>query len=479
MRLFAKPLVLFGIASLLAISVLLLSLHLVEGEIAILGIVFIWISAIPVLAYFAGFDRASVPFMPLVGVFYFAFFALPVFTLKYWTLWPKGYRIYSDVYFTEIESEPILVATLSVFAMFLGFYLFKNSFFKKLPTLKISSVSEPRVITVLLWILMAGHLIFEFSPSLQSISSIGQLASPAGFVAFGGLFLQWRRGNLPLIQSLALLLICLPLEVFWRVRILFLTDILLFVVFLILILWREKFYKMIIALALIGSMIIASYGLTITVRNNPSFAGSFTDKLSFTQKVFSQFILGGEAATIGNTLFDKVNESRVGALARRTGHIWLFHNVYINTPDPVPYWNGETYKPLLTSFIPRLLYADKPKEQRGHEFGVRYNYLPKSDKETSVNIPWLVELQANFPPAGVVLGMAFFGIFLAFLDKTLNAPEAGDLEFVIGTTILFPLFYQESNFSVMVGSILPLFIVLCLYFLIGHKVLAKVFVRRE
>ncbi len=44
------------------------------------------------------------------------------------------------------------------------------------------------------------------------------------------------------------------------------------------------------------------------------------------------------------------------------------------------------------------------------------------------------------------------------------------LEFVTGTTILLPLFYQESNFSVMTGSLLPLTVSLWVYFTVGLRV---------
>ena len=41
------------------------------------------------------------------------------------------------------------------------------------------------------------------------------------------------------------------------------------------------------------------------------------------------------------------------------------------------------------------------------------------------------------------------GLVLAALDKLFNSRHMTSLEAVTGATILFPLFYQESNVSLM------------------------------
>jgi hypothetical protein len=74
----------------------------------------------------------------------------------------------------------------------------------------------------------------------------------------------------------------------------------------------------------------------------------------------------------------------------------------------------------------------------------------------------------------VLIGMATFGILLAFLDRTLNAPGMSDLEFLVGLTLIFRLVYPESNFSVMTGSLVPLFAALYIYFAVGSKLIRRV-----
>jgi len=51
--------------------------------------------------------------------------------------------------------------------------------------------------------------------------------------------------------------------------------------------------------------------------------------------------------------------------------------------------------------------------------------------------------------------MAFVMLFLAFLDRLLNTPNQNIYEQAVGATVLLPLFFQESNFTLMTGSLLP------------------------
>jgi hypothetical protein len=164
-------------------------------------------------------------------------------------------------------------------------------------------------------------------------------------------------------------------------------------------------------------------------------------------------------------------DSSAGSVVSRTAHIVLLSNVIQDTPTIAPYWNGETYLPLLTSYIPRALLPDKPIENAGNRFGRRYNYLGRNDLTTSFNLPWIVEMYANFGILGILMGMPLLGVFLAFLEKLFNQASMNFLEFIIGCTILFRLIYQESNFSLMTGSVITLSV--ALYFLLKVGLASK------
>ncbi|MCZ6610897.1 MAG: hypothetical protein O7A66_12935 [Alphaproteobacteria bacterium] len=136
----------------------------------------------------------------------------------------------------------------------------------------------------------------------------------------------------------------------------------------------------------------------------------------------------------------------------------------------MPYWGGETYKPFFTSMIPRAVWPGKPEERAGNAFGRRYGILTEAERRMSVNIPWTTEMYANFGRVGVVLGMGLVGALFGFLERFLARPGMAPLEFATGAMILLPLFYQESNFSLMTGSLLPLTVSLWLYFTVGLRV---------
>jgi hypothetical protein len=90
-----------------------------------------------------------------------------------------------------------------------------------------------------------------------------------------------------------------------------------------------------------------------------------------------------------------------------------------------------------------------------------------------MNLPWMTELLANFGGWGVILGMTVFGFFLTFMDRVFNSRHTTDLEFAVAIGVLLPLVRPESNFSVMVGSILPLTIWLFIYFKVGAWFMGK------
>ena len=454
-------------------SIFLYAEKVVSPSVAILGLGIIWISALPGFLYLSGYDKSAIPYLPTVGIFYIFFFGLPVFVLP--VVWPDGNYFFA--YGLNIVETP----RVEVFALVFGalslmvavFYLSRDRLFVRLPPLSLPKDTPAVTLNILYWILVISHLAYRYSPDLQSVPSIGQFLDPAGFVGFGGLYLQWRRQKIGRTQKILLLFVCVPLELFWRAKILFLTDIFLFAAFFGFVLWRERQFKIIAALILFGVLLLTVYGSSVQTRS--SF-DTVSERFVVTAKLYWALMIDGQehVKMRGEIERNFGAEGRFGALGKRTGHIWIFSRVYEMTPVPVPFWRGETYKPLLTSFIPRAIYTNKPEEKAGHLFGVRYSVLKPTNVQTSLNLPWITELLANFGSAGVLIGMSLIGALLAFLEKYFLSREASDTEFIVGTSIVFPLVYPESNFSVMTGSMLLLFISLMIYFRFGPVCLRQI-----
>ena len=116
--------------------------------------------------------------------------------------------------------------------------------------------------------------------------------------------------------------------------------------------------------------------------------------------------------------------------------------------------DGESYLPIFTKFIPRIIWKDKPTEDMGQIFGHRYFILYKYNYTTSMNFPVIAELFANFGILGIIIGMSLLGLIYSFFDKYFNSKHTSLLNKIISYAFLFSLAVQESNFSMVFGQVI-------------------------
>lgn len=140
--------------------------------------------------------------------------------------------------------------------------------------------------------------------------------------------------------------------------------------------------------------------------------------------------------------------------AGRSANLDLLADVIIRTPSEIPYWGGQTYLSLVGSFVPRVLWPDKPTKELGQAFGHRYGYIGTNDIGTAINLPILVEFYANFGIFGVIAGMWLVGVIYFVLDRIVNNPGQDSLHSLVGVVILIPLANIESDFSLGFGGLL-------------------------
>ena len=418
------------------------------------GLLIVWVSSIPAILYFQGVDRTPSPFLPAIGTYYAVFYGLPIFTTP--LAYHQGDRVvlYERFVLGALGWDTILLTAGGVASMFLAFYMGRQVVWRRLPRFRLSeSELRPDVLNICYGLLLIGSLAYRLIPVLSAVPSIGQFLLPARYLALGGFFLQWRAGKLPTWQAAVVFLILVPLDVYDRIHVLFITDVVFLGMFFAFILWRNAQFRTLSVIILIGAVIASTYSMTTAYRSG---GATFLEKMQLIiQGVLDSSQSGGPTTRQGVGDVGTISyDPRISPLINRIGHIWLMQMVVERTPDPIPYWNGYTYRPLLTSLIPRALYPDKPEERVGGEFGIRYGFAYASSNQTSFNIPWIVELFVNFGAYAVLAGMALFGLVLGGLDKFFNVTEASDLEFLIGLTLTFRLIYQESNLSVMTGSLI-------------------------
>jgi hypothetical protein len=90
-----------------------------------------------------------------------------------------------------------------------------------------------------------------------------------------------------------------------------------------------------------------------------------------------------------------------------------------------PFQYGYTLSPLITSFIPRLIWPDKPAIATGQILNSEFHL--SEDPDTYISPSHLGELYWNFGWVGVVIGMTLIGLLLGTLGRTFNLAQASTI----------------------------------------------------
>ena len=420
-----------------------------------LAVGIIWLGFFPGFIYIFSKSSDRIPFIPMVGLFYSLCFGLP-------SLLNLIGLIYLPI---EINRFALILVNAGLIFFYISFYFSKWIFKEKIHPIKLTDIYSLSRLRLLLWILIFARLIFVIFPFFKKIPSISLFVNPAGIFSLGMLYLLYREDKIPRYQVYILFIIVLPVEISSRFSSGSLAPIMYLGLFVTCIMLFDKkkvpitltvFIIIFFVLLQPVKSIYRSYIWNEGTENNRNYldksklffnlAGDFySNKSDFKPTIFFSPALG------------------------RISHIHLLSLVVESTPEVIPYWNGETYKPLYSKFIPRILWPNKPTEVTGSRFGRRYKITSTEDFSTSVNLPWIVEMYANFGVFGVMIGMTIVGIILSILDNLFNMSNPSPLNYVFGLTILLSLVFQESNFSLMIGSVFYLSICLFAYLHIGLK----------
>lgn len=196
-------------------------------------------------------------------------------------------------------------------------------------------------------------------------------------------------------------------------------------------------------------------------------------------------IINGNIKTKDLKIKDYIQKRDNYRLERRIFHsYWSLLIVTKNSPEKIPYWNGQSYKLLMSKIIPRIFWKNKPSDTLGNDFGHRYNVLTKDskltkkDNGTSWNMPVLNEFYVNFGKIGVIFGMFIIGAVMKLLTKIASLKNNNNLELIIGFYLFTPLFFFESHLSLLFGAIIQSYIFLlivsiCFLFLLRKIIVLK------
>lgn len=380
-----------------------------------------------------------IPLMPLHGIFY-------AFTFGFSALSNNTDWLAVD---GDVISNALGLTVVGLVCLYFGYYATRGLLdnLKPIRTRPLPTNQQIRVA----WILFGASLAFYFFPYLRSIPSIEQLSVPLGYLSLGILALLAFGRQLSYI-NLIFFVIASGFTLLLKVVSGSLAPAVLYLVFIGIIYWNIKRRVPIYLLI---------FAVLIPILLNPI-------KLVYRDRVWHGDETSADvyqrAILIGNVVLDHYDSDIIKSIGEddstinRLAHISTFAHVISLTPTVVPFWQGDSYYTLWTSFVPRILWPNKPEATIGQDFGHRYFLISQDNLHTSINLPWLIEFYANFGGIGVCFGMFLVGFLFRFLVQKLTVPVIAPAEHVLGIAVMFGLFYAESNFSLMIGGVLSTYI---------------------
>lgn len=440
--------------------------NLSDANIA-LAVALAWMALIPGILHLLRIDAEPMPFAALVGLYYLVFFALPVlfFDPAHWQAdqYPDGN--YYGLQATHFSDTAQVVLLAGLVSLLIAYYAARRGFDRLPFRMRLPRDFAAGRLRLLAWLLIATHFAWDFIPYLRALPSLGLFVQKATLIGFGILLVcLWRR-QMPVIERILLLLGALPLFVAMVVASGLTTNLALLALYLTILMYhfgiRSAALPLFLCVALMTFLYPAMGTFRAIVWSGPGRSYSLAERIAMPIEMAWHHWIDMRRDS-GDPMVPIVRRISIGAVT--------FSDVVERTPGEIPFLRGDSYRPLLTGIVPRLVWRDKPEERFGQRFGHRYRYITPDDQATSWSTPWITEAYANFGAAGTVVVMLLIGAFLGFASRLLNATEMSANELAIGAALLFPLAYQASNLSVMVSNLPTIVGAVWLFFWVGLRV---------
>ncbi len=322
-----------------------------------------------------------------------------------------------------------------------------------------------------------GYLLLIIFKESYFFNIFNQIKTPLLFFYLGCFYIYLIKTKTNIISKIILIiLIIMPVILEILSGLMTFPFLIIFYLYLLNFLFKKKLYlKTIIILTLIFLFLNShkhEYRSLISFYNNTDKLKNSNAELNTVEKFIKSY-----NQSIKSDLNSENSYVFYNYLRNNLKRLFHSYNSLIvvtqMTPIEVPYYGGESYIPLITKFIPRVLWPDKPTEEFGSSFGKVYKILNVADKQTSWNMPVINEFYANFGKKGVIIGMFLVGILLGLINVMLNFNKE-NLLFLITYSSFYPIFYMESNLSLVIGVILQKFIFLILFIFLVKIILKKI-----
>ncbi|HER26922.1 MAG TPA: hypothetical protein ENI69_07415 [Rhodospirillales bacterium] len=372
---------------------------------------------------------------------YFPFFSLASsYYLIFYGIFP--YYAASNVphlpYDGNVGIKAALFTVVFVGFQFAGYFLAARSCkFEAGPAVSIATAA----LKLLSWSLMGTYFIIHFALQKYQIPSLPQLEKPFWYFAFSTLVYLLLQRQLTLLP-----VVVLAVAMISKLSINLVDGLLTPIIFDLLIVLSAalylKSYRSVLVLVLVCLSLFGSYGYL---------------------KHFSRVVIKGELSNLYDFRPDlslRSLKASIDSMARRSSHLLLIDHVIERTPSMVPFDQRNPLIDAMINHVPRVIWPSKPRETLGNSFGKRYGILNAKDMTTSWNLPWTVDFYITFGPALSVITIFIIGGVFGLGVRWLATRKDQPFWFGIYSAIVLPLFYQESNFSVMTGSVFSVLILL-------------------
>jgi hypothetical protein len=406
--------------------------------------------ALPIWLWMSGADR-TIPFMPFLTLVFAYYYALPVFLS----------RQYATGLFRPPVAEHFITlalgySLLGLYCMFAGYYGPARWLFAPiLPRLNLRWRDE-RVVRVVALILGVGGLFMSSSHVLAllpgSLAQIGAYASDLSTVGICTLVALQLAGRLDWITSTFVWGFLTPVRITIGVGTGLISSgltVALAVAMMFASVRRSIPWKTL----LLGTAVLFILRPAEVPYRAAIWGGELSDagaieKIRLYGDIFYHITIGG---AVGPQVLIEFTSMRLAQFP-------LLGEVIADTPALVPFLGGESYYPILFKPIPRVILPDKPEEVSGQTFGHRYGLIDAMDTNTSLNLPQIVELYANFGLTGVIAGMFIFGLIYRLLIEMYVHPGMGLGALVGGVYVSSKLLDIGGAASMVFGGI-PLSII--------------------
>jgi hypothetical protein len=414
----------------------------VSVEQKLLSTVLILISVTPLIVYYLERNHSLVPLMALNCLSYIVMFGINGFY----------YLITENALFMNLYEGSwvtgLLLGIVGLVCQLFGYYSVRVIMGRPRPIRLIAGIKPPSLV-FMAWVMLGLRILGYLVPAIFDVPTIGQFVKYTPYVGFGLLIMLSLQGYLTKPHTFFVYGIAFPVEMILRLNTGAIYEPVLLVIFVFLVRWvvsRRINWGLLVA----GLLVYATFNPVKHEFRNVVWRTTSGQEKSTIDKISLLFELAGDYWMSEQTRKESIRSN----LMLRLNHLSIAALVTEMTPGQIPYWNGETLQSAMISFVPRILWPDKPNLTFGNQFGIRYGVIDQSNTSTTINLTWVVELYANFGYGAVVVGMSLIGSAFALLERWIATPGTAMIDCILPLACIFPLIYPESNIVMMWGGVI-------------------------